>query len=131
VSAWDRLLAVREEVLKAIEQVRARGEIGNSLEAEVILDSSGDLAALLRRYADILRFVFIVSKVTLGPVQEPGAPPGAESGLRIGVRRAPGTKCERCWNVTQDVGSERDWPTICARCARAVRSIGAAGGPHR
>jgi isoleucyl-tRNA synthetase len=34
----------------------------------------------------------------------------------IGVTRADGAKCERCWNYTRDVGSFGDHPTLCARC---------------
>ena len=34
----------------------------------------------------------------------------------IGVTRADGAKCERCWNYTRDVGSFHDHPTLCARC---------------
>jgi isoleucyl-tRNA synthetase len=41
--------------------------------------------------------------------------------MQIQIERAAGTKCERCWKYTQDVGSDPKFPTICAVCAAAVR----------
>jgi isoleucyl-tRNA synthetase len=38
----------------------------------------------------------------------------------VSIDRADGAKCERCWKYTTDVGSNADFPTICAACARAV-----------
>ena len=45
-------------------------------------------------------------------------------GLTVEVLTADGTKCERCWNYTTDVGSDADLPGVCARCAGHVREIG-------
>ena len=44
-------------------------------------------------------------------------------GLAVEVEKASGTKCERCWHHTTDVGSDPEWPTACARCAANVRAI--------
>jgi isoleucyl-tRNA synthetase len=120
---WERLLEAREVVLKSLELARAEGRIGNSLEAQVVLETSGERLELLRRYAPFLADLFIVSQVALGP-----APPSSGSGpgaapLSVRVERAEGTKCGRCWHITTDVGRDADYPTVCARCARAVRAI--------
>jgi isoleucyl-tRNA synthetase len=124
LETWDRLLAVREEVLKALEIVRARGGIGNSLEAAVTLEAPAALAPLLRRYAPFLRFLFLVSRAGLGPVPEPPTHAGERvAGLRIGVSRAPGSKCPRCWNVTEDAGARPDLPGLCGRCVPVVDAI--------
>ncbi|MFQ5876851.1 MAG: isoleucine--tRNA ligase [Acidobacteriota bacterium] len=120
---WERLREVREEVLKALEAVRASGAIGNSLEAEVSVDAGDELRRLLDEYADFLRSLFIVSRVRLGGVTRPTRESDRIAGLRIAVERAPGRKCERCWNVMEDVGSDPDLPTVCGRCARTVRVI--------
>ncbi len=66
---WDRLLAVREEVLKALEPLRAAKKISAGLEARVTLDAKGDLAALLRKHAAILPAFFIVSQVEIASRQ--------------------------------------------------------------
>ena len=125
---WERLLSVREEVLKALEMVRAAGILGNSLEARVTLQAGAEDAALLERHAPFLRFLFIVSRADLGPVGAPTYASDRLPGLRIAVERAPGLKCERCWNVTQDVGGDPAFPTLCARCVAAVQAITAARG---
>ena len=44
-------------------------------------------------------------------------------GLKIGVRPAPGAKCERCWTIATSVGQDRGPPEICHRCAEVVRSL--------
>ena len=44
-------------------------------------------------------------------------------GMKVSVRRAPGTKCERCWMVTTDVGKDAELAPLCARCAATVRSL--------
>ena len=39
-----------------------------------------------------------------------------EKKIWIGVSRAEGSKCERCWNFSPQVGSFLDHPTLCKRC---------------
>ena len=117
---WEQLLGIREEVLKALELVRTAGTIGNALEARVALQAPDKLKPLLTRYDGRLQTIFIVSRVDLEDVPEPIHESERHPGLKIGVARAPGTKCERCWNVTEDVGSAGKYPGICARCAGAV-----------
>jgi isoleucyl-tRNA synthetase len=128
VTRFDRLFEVREEVLRALEIVRNLGTIGNGLEAEVVLQAPADLSGLLDRHASLLPALFIVSRAGLGQVSEPTLVSERFPGLRIGVLRAPGRKCERCWNVTEDVGAEPRLPGVCARCARAIGVILAARG---
>src|SRR5262249_50053911 len=99
-----------------LENARAAGDLGNALEAAVILAARGEDAALLRRYLPLLADLFIVSEVSLET-----APDGGPVSAR--VERARGEKCQRCWHVTRDVGSEPSLPGVCARCARAVRLI--------
>ncbi|MGE5644409.1 MAG: isoleucine--tRNA ligase [Acidobacteriota bacterium] len=112
---WDRLIAVRDTVLKSLETARQEKFIGSPLEARVRLRANGDLYPLLEKYAAELPGLFIVSQVAL----EPQA--GEELAVEIG--RATGTKCERCWKYTTDTGSDPRFPTICASCAGAVSDI--------
>jgi isoleucyl-tRNA synthetase len=113
---WDRLMEVREAVLKSLEEARNAKLIGAPLEAKILLEAGGDLYALLDRYRRELPSLFITSQVEL---REGGA-------LRATVVRADGTKCERCWKYTLDIGSDPAFPTICAACAAAVREIAGA-----
>ncbi|MGB7751435.1 MAG: zinc finger domain-containing protein, partial [Candidatus Acidiferrales bacterium] len=119
---WDRLLQVREEVLKALEPVRAAKTITSGLEARVTLATSAELGELLQKYAAFLPGLFIVSQVEI-------APPGSYlEGLDIRVERAQGKKCERCWNYSTHVGESADYPTLCERCVAALNEIERDGG---
>jgi isoleucyl-tRNA synthetase len=109
---WDRLMEVRTDVLKSLETARNEKLIGAPLEARIRLSADGDLYPLLEEYARELPGLFIVSQVEVQPGQ-----PGA---IGVTVERAAGTKCERCWKYTTDVGSNADYPTICVPCADAV-----------
>ncbi|HVP90633.1 MAG TPA: isoleucine--tRNA ligase [Terriglobales bacterium] len=115
VAEMAALLSVREKVLKSLEKARAEGLVGNSLEAMVTLRASGDEAALLERKAADLPALFIVSAVAV----EKGAGPE----LDVAVVRAPGAKCERCWNYSTFVGRSAERPTLCERCDAVVRTI--------
>jgi isoleucyl-tRNA synthetase len=121
---WDRLLAVREEVLKALEPLRAAKTISANLQARVRLAATGELAALLQRYATQLPAFFIVSQVEIasGEIEGASLAPGIE-GLRIRAERALGKKCERCWNYSTHVGESSDYPTLCERCLAAIQEI--------
>jgi isoleucyl-tRNA synthetase len=37
--------------------------------------------------------------------------------------RAPGAKCQRCWNYSLQVGQSRDYPVLCRRCEDVVRGL--------
>ncbi len=121
---WDRLLEVRREVAKALETARAQKLIGSGLEARVrILSAPEDLPGLLGGKRELLATLFIVSRVDL-TADGGRASVTYESqdipGLIIGVDRAPGDKCERCWTRTEEVGRDAAHPTLCARCVRVV-----------
>jgi isoleucyl-tRNA synthetase len=109
---WDRLIEVRDSVLKSLEVARKEKFIGAPLEARVHLKANGDLFPLLERYAAELPALFIVSQVSIEP--------DAETQLAVDVYRANGAKCERCWKYTFDIGAHPELPTICAACAEAV-----------
>jgi isoleucyl-tRNA synthetase len=122
---WDRILAVREEVLKALEPARAGKLISSGLEARVTLIAKSDLAALLRKHASSLPGFFIVSQVEVadeGSANGSATAAGLE-GLMIRVERAQGAKCERCWNYSTQVGKDPDDPRICERCVAALSEI--------
>ena len=116
---WTTLRAVRDEVLKALEEARNNKLIGTGLEARVILSASDPIYSVLSRHADQLRYLFIVSAVTLA--QGPGNGTG---GVHVEVKKADGTKCERCWNYSTHVGEDKNYPTVCERCSAVLKEIG-------
>ena len=117
LAEWEKLRAVRDAVLKSLEGVRQSGAIGNSLEAKIVIRASGETAALLRRHENDLRFIFIVSQVSVVDA------PGTEDGPQIEVLKADGSKCERCWNYSVKIGEDSAWPTLCERCIPAIQEI--------
>mgnify|MGYP005845913995 CR=1 FL=1 len=125
---WDRLLEVREDVSKALEVARQNKLIGNSLETRIHLYGSGELADFLKDNLEFLPTLFIVSQVELVGDGTPGEEVYIEgrkvAGLKVGVSRARGEKCERCWNYSETVGSFSDHPTICQRCVEVLGDLG-------
>ncbi len=120
---WDRLIAVRNEVLKVLEAARREKFIGTSLEAKVELSAEGEWARLLKQYSEMLPMLFIVSQVDLSIDGLPGGAEGLIHGLRIAVHRAEGSKCERCWNYSVRVGEDAEFPSLCERCVAALAAM--------
>jgi isoleucyl-tRNA synthetase len=115
---WATLRSVRDEVLKALENARNNKLIGTGLEALVSINASDPLHSLLQRYADQLRYLFIVSQVHLSQGSGNGT-----SGLHVEVKKADGAKCERCWNYSTHVGEDKNYPTVCERCSAVLKEL--------
>jgi isoleucyl-tRNA synthetase len=118
-SDWRALFAVREEVLKSLELARQDKLIGTSLEAEVRIRAPRSTLELLSRYESQLRGLFIVSSVVLAS-DDSG---NGTAPVRVEVSKAPGEKCERCWNYSTHVGEDKNYPTVCERCSAALAEI--------
>jgi isoleucyl-tRNA synthetase len=126
---WDTMLEIRQAVSKQLEILRVDGGIGSALGAEVDLYCDPEIADLLARLQDELRFVFITSYARVHPAAE--APPAAVTvklaqGEEIGIRVRPSThtKCVRCWHHREDVGKNTQHPELCGRCVENVDSKG-------
>jgi isoleucyl-tRNA synthetase len=132
---WERLLRVRGEALRALEQARAARLIGAGLDARVTLHAAepGLRAALAAAGDAALRELLIVSQVVLAEGMPPAA--GAEAGrvllretavpgLAVEVAPAVGAKCARCWVWSEAVGRDSGHPALCERCAPVVRTLG-------
>ncbi len=119
---WQAIREVRAAVAKNLEDLRAAGKIGSSLQAEVELRAAGDKHDLLASLGDDLRFVLICSKTTLTRVadaaQEAIVPAPSEH-----------AKCGRCWHWRADVGKHAhaaEHPELCGRCAENLFGAGEA-----
>ena len=108
---WAKIMAVRDDVKKVLEQARADKVIGSSLEASLTLFAEGETYALLNAIPmDELADLMIVSQVTL--VEGAGGEKGAVEGLGVEAKRATGQKCLRCWKFDEAVGEDG----LCPRC---------------
>lgn len=122
VEKWDKLHAIREDVNKALELARAAKTIGKSLDAAVTLYCSEDIYASAKAMEKDLPMLFIVSQVELVSGGK-GEVDGALEGLSVTVKSASGSKCERCWMFSEDVGKNSEHPTLCGRCAAVMSTI--------
>lgn len=123
---WASIFSVRDEVMHALEEARDAKLIGSSLEAHIEIETSGVAYDHLEQFRDQLRYVFIVSEVTLRKREGIVV---AERGItRVTVNRADGQKCERCWNYSTRVGESAKYPTVCERCVAALQEIEASQG---
>jgi isoleucyl-tRNA synthetase len=119
---WRRLLGIRAMAMKALEEGRNEKLIGKALEASLeILTTDLDESTrdLLMRYEASLPELMNVSAVTL----KESSDNAMETTTGILARVATGTKCERCWRYTRDVGNDSRYPTVCLRCAEALDAI--------
>ena len=114
LARWDQVRAVRSEVQKELEAVRAAGKIGSSLQAEVELSADAERYELLAALGDDLRFVLITSQAKLV----------RGNGAAIVVNPSTHAKCERCWHYRADVGSDPAHPQICGRCTANLYGTG-------
>jgi len=127
---WNRVIAVREAVSKELEKLRAAGDIGSSLAAEVDLYCDAGLYGVLGRLGDELRFVLITSYARIHPASEKPVDAvdvtltDSDRQLAIRVSASQHGKCVRCWHQREDVGNHADHPELCGRCVDNVAGAG-------
>ena len=115
---WKKIVDIKEQVAKKLEEARAEKVIGHSLNAKVILYAENDEYDFLMKNSELLKTVFIISELNIEKNERAN-----ETKLGIKVENAPGEKCERCWMYKEDVGKDKEYPTICHRCAEVMRKI--------
>jgi isoleucyl-tRNA synthetase len=119
MARWNRLAAIREQVLAEIEPLRKNKEIGSSLQAKVILSATKAELPLLEQYVRALPMLFIVSDVEVRAVPT-DVEAHEEAKPRVTIERAGGVKCERCWRYVPAVSSEPATAGLCERCQAAL-----------
>jgi isoleucyl-tRNA synthetase len=118
---WDAVIALKTDVSRELEQLRAAGKLGAPLEAAVDVYLDEVQHRRMAAIGDELRFVLITSSARMLPAagRPADAVPAtsvAKTGawITVGVQVAP--KCARCWHRRPDVGVDPRHPEICARC---------------
>jgi isoleucyl-tRNA synthetase len=114
LTEWDKLMELREPVLKALEEARQAKLIGKSLEAAVHITAPANDFAVLQAHSAALPELFIVSQVEI----EQG------EAVQVTVDLASGEKCERCWKYSTAVGEDERFPTVCDTCSAALKEMG-------
>jgi len=120
---FSLLVNLRPHVLKALEDKRRLGEIGSSLQAKVIFQSSSkENIESLNNIKNILNAVFIVSQSEILAVDKIDRGLSEEfPRIDIIIKLAEGQKCSRCWNYFGDLGQDLEHPTLCTRCTEIVK----------
>ncbi|WP_432787291.1 isoleucine--tRNA ligase [Oligella sp. MSHR50489EDL] len=121
LAKWARILEIRAQLNKNLEDVRSAGKIGSALQAEVDVYASGQDYALLKSLGDDLRFVFIVSRATL---HQDATADADNAEPRFEIAASDHVKCERCWHYREDVNQHPEHPGICGRCIENLTTAG-------
>ena len=125
---WEALIALRSAVQRELEKLRAAGDIGAPLEAQLTVYCLPELQSRYAALGDELRFLTITSAAQVNVVSPAAVPEGAVpadtgngfiDGVWLRVQRADASarKCVRCWHLREDVGSNAQHAELCARCA--------------
>ena len=114
---WTRLIDVREQVSKRLEELRAQKIIGSSVDARVRLTARGDLGALLERHSNALLEALIVSQLEIVVDAGDGQP------LEIEASKALGTKCARCWKWVLELSGDPVHAGVCGPCAAVLARL--------
>ena len=143
---WNLIRTVRDDVNKQLETIRADKILGASLDAAAyIYVPDADKKAILEKFVgdddliyppiktngvDELRTAFMLSEVKLVNSSEEIAEfcekqyisaDNTESGCIVGVKKASGQKCGRCWFYDNQVGKHNlPHADACQRCNVAI-----------
>jgi isoleucyl-tRNA synthetase len=117
IAAWQAVVSARADAAKEIEVLRAAGEVGSSLQAELEFYADAESFDALNSLGDDLRFVTITSSAKVFKAVSKDA-------QKIVVKASKFTKCERCWHYRADVGTHTEHPSICGRCVSNLFGAG-------
>ncbi len=126
--AWQRVVAVRLAVNRALEDARNAKQVGASLEANLTLFADDATVDILRSLGDELRFVTLTSSAQVAGLDGAGEDAvslelqGGE--LKVVVSASAHEKCVRCWHRREDVGANTEHPALCGRCVENVFGAG-------
>jgi len=117
---WALVVDVRTAVARALETLRETKAIRGSLDAAVTLYVSDDVATVLERLGDELKFVLITSSASIAPLDSKPAEVEVETvqsgSIAVVAVAASEEKCDRCWHRSSTVGENKEHLVLCARC---------------
>ena len=115
---WQKLMGLRDEVLRVLEGLRQEKKIASNQQACVTVCCDDENAAFLNEFGlDQFAALCIVSEVKI--VKATGE-------TTIAAEKSSYEKCQRCWNYWPSVGSDSEQHDLCERCVSVVRSFGSA-----
>ncbi len=123
---WNKIRNLRRAVTGAIEIERREKRIGASLQSRVVVHTTPAHIASLNGVD--LAEIAITSAAELQEGDGPNEAFRLEGvdDVAVEVQLAEGGKCERCWQVLAEVGTDQSHPELCNRCVDAVIATEAA-----
>jgi isoleucyl-tRNA synthetase len=118
---WQNIMVLRDRFLKEIEEARGRKDIGDSMEAELVLEfpdkgetsKSENMYTLIADNLELFKEILVVADIDLKKS-------GSDSDS-IRVVKSEGSKCPRCWNRFKEDTSGNPFPELCPRCNDVVK----------
>lgn len=125
---WRKVRQLRRVVTGALEIERKEKTIGSSLEAAPVVYVSNDAIREAIEGLDLAE-ICITSGITVTAEAAPANAYRIEdvNGVAVEFAKAAGRKCARSWRITDDVGSDPEFPDVSARDAKALRELMALG----
>jgi len=110
---WEKIIKLRDNILKEIENARDAKIIGDSLEAEIDLDLNDEYYNIVSANIKIFKEILVVSKINLKKSEKE----------KISIQKSNGKKCPRCWNWFSDDTSKNKLPELCPRCSLEIEEL--------
>jgi isoleucyl-tRNA synthetase len=110
---WDRIMGLRDEVLRVLEGLRQEKKIASNQQACVtVYCEDEESAAILDEFGpEQFAALCIVGEVKLQK---------AAGETMAAAEKSKNKKCERCWNYWPSVGVNNEHPDLCKRCVEVV-----------
>ncbi len=120
---YNRLLKLRKDVLRALEVARKEDLIRHPYEARVLLKLPEEYKKLVEERIDWIKYFFTTSQVEI--VENIDAEVKIEGeeveNSEIGITKAKGEKCPRCWIYDESVG--KNGQPVCDRCKEQLEKM--------
>ncbi len=120
LAIWGNFMDLRDKVLKALEVARDQKIIGKSMEAAVTIYASEPVKDLLTELDANIMQLLIVSELHIADLKDAPSDAMQFDDVAIKVVHAPGEVCPRCRMLKTDIGTDKRFPQLCARCAAIV-----------
>jgi len=109
---WQKLMGLRDEVLRVLEGLRREKKIASNQQACVTINCDDEDAGVLNELGlEQFAALCIVSEVKLQK---------AVGETTVVAEKSGYNKCQRCWNYWPSVGDDSKHPDLCKRCVSVV-----------
>ncbi|AEO08509.1 isoleucyl-tRNA synthetase [Buchnera aphidicola str. Ak (Acyrthosiphon kondoi)] len=116
---WNKMIKIKNETNKFLEEAIKNKTINNSLEASIILYVKPELLSKLEILGTEIKFIFLTSDIKVKLYDT--APINVKKSkiipnLKISLKKVQGEKCPRCWHYFNRAKNDVKKGNICNRC---------------